>query len=43
MMGHMLFPLIPMPSSPVCSGDEGSFHTFSTTGNNTTHAKLRGT
>jgi hypothetical protein len=43
MMGHMLFPLISKPSSPVSRGDEGSLHTFNTTGNNTTHAAVRGT
>jgi len=43
MMGFMLFPMNPMPFTPVHIGVEGSFSIIGTTGNTTTHAVVRGT
>lgn len=43
MIGLMLFPMNPMPFSPVCTGDAGLFITFGTTGITTMHATVRGT
>ena len=38
----MLFSLIPTPFPPICTGVQGFFRTFGTTGNNTTHTTARG-
>ena len=43
MMAYMLFPLNSMPVVPIYQGGAGASMAMTTTGNNTTHAVVRGT